>query len=81
MAKFTQWTMTPYGNARGELDGGRYVISNGHLSFDVHLTIDGSITKQFARHEGPEHYIVSPEEAQSYAYRIMNALNNREIHI
>jgi hypothetical protein len=73
--KFSQWTMTPYGNASGELDGGRYTISNGHLRFDVHLSVNGS------RHETTEQYIVSPEQAHDYAFRIMNALNNREIHI
>jgi hypothetical protein len=55
--------------------GGNWTITNGHLRFDVHLTVDGSVQKTLARHPGPEHYIVSPKEADEYADKIVDALN------
>jgi hypothetical protein len=54
---------------------GNWTITNGHLRFDVNLTVDESIQKFQARHPGPEHYIVSPKEADEYADKIVDALN------
>lgn len=75
------WNKKRYGTDDSQKRGGRWTISNGHLRFDVHWTIDGSINKQLARHEGPEHYIVSPKEAEEYANKIVDALNQLQITV
>ncbi len=72
------WTKKPYGNASGELDGGRWTISNGHLNFKIHLTIDGSIKKERADADG---YIVNPKQADAYAEQIVRALNDADVGV
>jgi hypothetical protein len=74
------WTKTAYGktqNSNGDWvdSGGRWTISNGHINFDVHVSFDGSGRKE----QYPNGVIVSPEQADAYAYRIVEALNNAEV--
>ena len=67
-----QWTKRQYADALGNYDAGRWEITNGHLVFSVHLTIDGSIDKRRADADG---FIVSPAVADEYAEKIVKALN------
>ena len=65
----TMWTKRSYDGPMRLSRGGRHTITNGHLQFDVHLTIDGS--------HGTG-YIVSPAEADAYARHIVDKLNERD---
>ena len=73
-----KWILEPYG-----MKPGHYTITNGHCRFDVHLSVDGSINKNrchyfesvLNRDVGNKHYIVTPEEAEEYANKILYALN------
>ena len=61
------WTKEGYGWARG-----RWTISNGHISFDIHPLFDGSGRKA----EYPDGIIVSPQQSTKYAEMIVAALNS-----
>lgn len=71
------WTKEPWGRVFNEeteewenpKQFNRFIISNGHLSIEVHNTIDGS--------HGTG-YIVSPKEAEAYADHILKKLNERD---
>jgi len=63
------WTKKSYATAEDNHKAGRWTISNGHVDFDIHLTIDGS--------HGTG-YIVSPAEADAYADHILRKLNEQD---
>jgi len=75
--------MKPYGHLQDRFISGRWTITNGHVSFDVHFTIDGSIDKEPARiaaerrgePTNSDHFIVTPKEADAYAKAILETLN------
>ena len=78
-----QWTKSPYGKYYdAETDtwhsmGGHWTITDGRLSFDVHILIDGGGRKA----EYPDGSIVSTEQADQYAKKIIEALNKCEVSI
>ena len=73
-----KWIKNQYAGALGKYDGGRWTITNGHIYFSVHLLIDGSIDKKRADANG---FIVTPDDADSYAEQIVDALNSYGVDI
>lgn len=73
-----KWTKKSYANASGIHSGGRWTITNGHIHFDVHLLIDGSIDKKRADANG---FIVTPDAADEYAQQIVDALNSYGVEV
>lgn len=66
------WTMHKYHD-----DGGHWTITNGHTSFDVHPSYDGS--RQ--RDKYPDGIIVSCEQSKEYAEQILLALNKSHVAV
>jgi len=81
-SKEPTWFGTRYGakfnyeTSLWEDSPGRWTISNGHLQFDVHLTIP---CNDINNEKYPNGYIVSPEEADTYATTILRLLNESDI--
>lgn len=73
-----QWTKASYAGGLGVHNPGRWTVTNGHLCFDVHFTIDGSIDKRRADADG---FIVTPDAADEYATQIVDALNNYRVDV
>ena len=59
---------------------GYMTITNGHLTFDIHPTIDGagSLGNTPLREPGPKRWIVSPDEAEAYGFKLLNMLRNQD---
>ena len=78
-----KWTKYPYGKQLNsetnewEHDGGHWTLTNGHISFDVHVSFDGSGRKE----EYPDGVIVSPAQAYEYAEKVLAALNKCEVDL
>jgi hypothetical protein len=67
------WEKYSYG---GE-DSGHWTISNGHVRFDVHVVIDGSGRKSLY----PDGIIVSKEQADEYAEKILQLLITNDLKL
>ena len=77
-----KWTKYPYGKTQNESgdwvhDGGHWTLTNGHASFDVHMSRDGS----GRREEYPDGIIVSNAQAEEYTNKILDALNKCEVDV
>ena len=70
-----QWSKTPYGadwiDGKWVTTPGRWAVTNGHITFDVHVLFDASSRKE----QYPDGVIVSPAQADEYARQIVDALN------
>ena len=71
------WTKHPYGTDDSLQRGGCWNISNDHIGFDIHWTVDGS--GKGGNHPGG--YIVLPAEADEYATKIVDALNTTKVQL
>ena len=85
------WEKYPYGGERDPNTGewryppGRWMITDGACRLEVHLTIDGtpghlhSLKRHPKGHPDGRNYIVSPEQADAYAEKILTALNGVQL--